>query len=212
MTHNIININDTYYCIISRDCLGFNYYKLIGKQSITPTVGNCMKIPDFVYFCKNFNELKLKTLTKKDNTNTKYPIGEYPDEPMSIHFVHSKENGDILKWNYRITRIPDNNDIVYFFINDFDLGNLNNKPLYEYFNEFLSIPYGHKVIFCKKDTYNNILQNKLNLDNIYDKNLVIVCSNNANELWDKFHKKSLLLEIIFTKTGTYYDLEKNEFK
>ena len=80
-----MNTNDM--IILTRDCHGYQYYK---SSYNSPTIGNCMRIPDFICFLENINILPTLQLHFDENAKVKYPIGvlKIPDtnDIIRVHF------------------------------------------------------------------------------------------------------------------------------
>jgi len=158
--------------ILSRDCHGYQYYN--GEYN-SPTIGNCMSIPDFIYFLENINIIPELQLQFDENINEDYHVGilKIPKSPDSIriHFMHDNDKKDIIdKWNRRVSRmVKDKSLQKYIFLNDCYFNEMT-KNLDFYLNRFFNLSYGKKVFFCKKSTYNKIQLSK----DILNKGLIVI--------------------------------------
>ena len=163
----------TDFVIISRDCHGNQYYK---KEYNTPTIGNCMVLQDFILFCNNIEEIQYSKLIfddtyQKFDKKTDYPIGkiDIKNKFVHIHFFHDKCKDEILnKYYRRIDRMKKSKN-YYFFLNDLDLDKSGDNNYADYFNindqeliknliDYFLIKYGKKIFFCKKRTYDKVIE------------------------------------------------------
>ena len=197
--------------IITRDCHGYQYYS--GEYN-SPTIGNCMYIPDFINFIKNIDIISHIPLQFDDNINKKYPVGilKIPElnDVIRIHFMHDLDKKDILsKWNRRILRMTQDTSFEkYIFLNDCDFNQINGN-LDFYLESFFNLSYGIKVLFCKKSTYDKIL-----LDNkILNNGLIVIIPESCktgNDIYNYVDNNSHIKNHIFTnKNGVLYFSESN---
>lgn len=146
------------FIILTRDCHGYQYCNGLYNS---PTIGNCMNIPDFINFLKNLEKIPKLKLTFNEKSEKKYPVGilDISNEiKINIHFMHDSNKLEVInKWNRRIERMDNNTSQKYLFLNDCDLNGINNN-LDFYIEEFFEISYGIKVLFCKKSTFDSFSQ------------------------------------------------------
>jgi uncharacterized protein (DUF1919 family) len=182
--------------IFSRDCNGFQYYKKYNLQYNSPTIGNCLRVPDFITFLKFLEYTYYFNINKKDvfknilpsfeNENigiVNYPIGNISLSlhgelrNIKVHFQHDFNRSDIIdKWNRRMLRFTNdlqfNMNNVLFFLNDIDLKECT-EPFHIYIKEFLNITIGNKILFCKQKTFNEISK-KLTSDLLKKGHIIII--------------------------------------
>lgn len=72
--------------IISRDCMGYQFYKKNDIKYNTITIGNYMHLTDFFNFCSNLDDCKNLPITLKEKDG--YVIVEIniKNKPINIHF------------------------------------------------------------------------------------------------------------------------------
>lgn len=177
------------FIIISRDCFGDKYYK---KEYNTTTIGSCMIFSEFIQYVKHISDIHNIELRFDDNyqrilPECKYPIGLLrinQNIDIHIHYMHDTNKSEILnKYNRRINRMIKNEKKNYlFFLNDLDFSKSHDLKYPRYFDitnkeidngliDYFSIEYGKKIFFCKKQTFDNLSKDVLNISN---KGLIII--------------------------------------
>lgn len=164
--------------ILTRDCHGYQYYN---EAYNSPTIGNCMHIPDFIFFLENINIIPELKLQFDENINKNYPVGilKIPKstDSIRIHFMHDNDKKDIIdKWNRRVSRMDKDKSLQkYIFLNDCDFNGITDN-LDIYLNRFFNISYGAKIFFCKKSTYKKIQLS----EDILNKGLIVIIPDKCN--------------------------------
>jgi len=196
-------MNTNEFIILTRDCIGYKYYNF---EYNSPTIGNCMNIPDFILFLENIDIIPHIKLQLIDD---KYPIGilNIPNTQHSIkvHFIHDFNKQDILlKWSRRVTRMLHYMSYKKYLLlnafNDCDLANIYNS-LDFYIERFFNLSFGSKIFFCKYKTFKSI-----NLpQHILDKGLIIILPDNCTDIINFINNNTKITNHIFSnKTGTLF--------
>jgi hypothetical protein len=153
------------FAIVTRDCHGFQYYKKHNIPYNVPTIGNCMRIPDFVKYIKHLNNLHNFKLNIIDEIGLRYFVGiiEYDDCCIRVHFQHDTDKHlAYKKWIRRSERLKQyvlENKKLYIFFNDVDVKECN-KPFWSYVEELLNIELDCQlVIFCSLTNFTDITNN-----------------------------------------------------
>ena len=152
-------LKDTDFTIISNNCWGGMIYESYNLPKESPTVGTFFMANDFVKFVSDLKGYISSELTfikpedskyidflKTDVRFGHYPIGKLKDiEIMFLHYHSEPEAKE--KWERRCQRI--NWDRLLIKFND------QNGCTEDDINEFLSLPYEHKLFFTCHE-WNNI--------------------------------------------------------
>ena len=129
----------------------------------------------FYFFLENINIIAELQLQFDENITKNYPVGilKIPKSTYSIRilFMHDNNKKKIIeKWNRRIYRMNKDKSLQkYIFLNDCDFSGITDN-LDFYLNKFFNLPYGKKVFFCKKRTYNKIQLS----EDILNKGIIVI--------------------------------------
>ncbi len=127
--------------VLSQNCIGGVFYKDMGLQFASPTVGLFIKSKDFVRFISNLDGYLSQPLQMR--WGEEYPIGELGD--MEIHFMHYETCRSAEEaWLRRRERI--HRDRILVVCTDRD--GFNDED----FRVWTSLPYP-KVLFTAKKAY-----------------------------------------------------------
>ena len=217
--------------IFSRDCHGFQYYKMLNIKYNSPTIGNCIRVHDFIKLLKFLEDTYYFDINKKDifrniipssietvNVGgTIYPIGNIrfnlngEMNNINVHFQH-ENNKDVImsKWIRRMERFvedlnPEMNN-VFFFLNDADLKECT-EPFHYYVKQFLNIKIGKKILFCKQNTFNDIFNN-LSKETLQKGHIIIVPDycNDGVKIYNYIIKANLLNNIFNVEKNTNHTM------
>lgn len=201
------------FAIITRDCHGFQYYKQNNIPYNVPTIGNCMRIPDFIKYVQHLNNLQDFKLSIINEIGLSYYVGivQYKDCCIRIHFQHDKyKTISYDKWMRRSKRLQQHiieSKPLYIFLNDIDIKECV-KPFWSYVNDLLSIEHDYKfIIFCSfkniQDIQNNILD-KILMKGVYVQLPDYV--KNGPDIYKFVNDNNLFDNIITANTGKVFRL------
>lgn len=162
------------FTIIANTCAGVRTYQLLGLEYQSPFVGIIIKPDEYLKLLQNLEKYlsyKLEFLRYEEwkfpsSYHTLCKLGD-----IEIKFIgrqdFEKVNND---WNNRVNRINWNNMFIYY-------ENTHFKPSLDFYNKFLEIPYGTKLIM-QRNCYLPVPHSINTPDhiNIYDMNHLV-------ELW-----------------------------
>jgi uncharacterized protein (DUF1919 family) len=137
------------FSIISNNCYGGNFYKVLKTPYRTPTAGLYFMAEDYIRLLGNLKfymdvELQFVEESRFDHLKgVDYPVGILNNE-IEIHFLHYATKEEAYeKWERRKKRI--NWDKLFIMWND------QNLFREEMLQEFEQLPYQNKVFFSAKD-------------------------------------------------------------
>jgi uncharacterized protein (DUF1919 family) len=142
LLHDLLNIDNRDFSILSSNCIGGMVYRLSGRKYLTPTVNLNFTTSDFLKFAsdpKHYCKQKLEFINS--SLEIVYPIARLGD--LQINFMHYKDNNQAEEyWIRRSKRINYSN--IYLMMTDRD--GFNPKDL----ATFDSIECVDKVCFTAK--------------------------------------------------------------
>ena len=112
---NSVISTENFPSIISRDCCGGYFYKLLKLPYTTPTIGLYMDMEDFILLCCNLEEFINSEIIECKSKRKPFPVGSISCKygTIYLYFMHydsfsiAKE-----KWNCRKKRINFDNIVV----------------------------------------------------------------------------------------------------
>lgn len=136
--------------IISNNEWGKNYFINNKLEINSPTVSTYFSPEDYILFIENFDESIKYTPTKKEQSNTSYPVGLIKLENgnlITIHFTQERNWEEAIKnWELRKSKLPKKSNILFKFCDREFKGKFTENLL----KRFVESNHSKKVVFVSE--------------------------------------------------------------
>ena len=143
------------FSLISNNCIAGIIYHDLNLKFLTPTINLWIPSEYYIIFLLNLKEAISAEIYEECNTDKPYPVGYITlqsQEKIQIHFMHYKSFKEAkTKWDERKRRINWNNLFILFEV--------GKSTIPQIIDEFLNLPYKHKIAITDK-SYSDSLEIK----------------------------------------------------